>query len=132
MFEERGPGGAFYGLRWAELSDSWRTFKIKHGFPSVIGVYRGKLLRSLTQPGSEENILEVSNQRGVFGSRVSDVETGYHYSRAFSDGGRPVIGVTTARELREWFTRGPGEEALGTAASVLKSSWRHRLRGVKQ
>ncbi len=119
VFEQRGTGGAFYGggRTWKELTPAWLEEKRKHGWDSRIGHRLGQLRESLTQPGSEFNITQVTEKRAVFGSSAAD--GGKTYAGYFN-AVRPVIDPQAMQDIRAYLTAGGGSTAFERAVAKYK------------
>lgn len=123
MFEVRGVGGSYYNREWRPISAAYRDWKLRKGYDARIGFRTGHLEESLTVPGSPFNVMEINNQRAVFGSKVRDTESGAErnepYSGKFSEE-RPVIDRDEISNLRSFLLEGSGRPAFQSASGNFK------------
>lgn len=83
---------------WPPLSDNWRKYKERHGYPPDLMVMEGNLLDSLTDPERAAGIGQGRSTLGTFTGKAfswgTDVEyAGYHHEGPDHNPALPVRNV---------------------------------------
>jgi hypothetical protein len=95
-FDSQGRRGS--GVKWKDISDKWRDYKVSRGFDARIMHYTHEMRDSFTRPRARYAYFRIRGLTMVMGSTAP--QAGIH------DPDRPLIGVRLAdeREWAEWMT----------------------------
>ena len=101
IFEKKQPRQT--GLRWAELSEKYGTWKEVHFPGQPLLVRSGDLKRSMTELGATGNITLIGAASGIFGSRIP---YGPVHDEGSKDGTTPKRNFSEPSERRAEIWRG--------------------------
>jgi hypothetical protein len=107
-FTSRNPN------QWERISSKWQQWKVDHGFPATIGVYKGKLKKGAVDNAiikvDEKQLIWKLNETNVVSDPYKSVKGrqsggGYAYAQVFNKK-RPIFKATVFRLNTDTYLKG--------------------------